>query len=69
MDKTELRAWCDQRRGRLSEIARAIEVDRQFVWQWAMGRRPIPAERLPVLRHEMRRTEALEKAAADKLAA
>jgi DNA-binding transcriptional regulator YdaS (Cro superfamily) len=63
MDHSELRAWCDARRGRLSELARALGIDRQFVWQWAQGKRPIPAERLPVVRHEMRRTEAIESAA------
>lgn len=60
MNASELRGWCDARRGRLSDLARALDVHRQFVWQWAEGKRPIPAETLPLVIHEIKRAERME---------
>ena len=37
----ELKAWCDQKRGRRAEIARMLEVSPQLVSDW-MARRKIP---------------------------
>lgn len=61
MDKETLRKWLDARRGRLSSLARAVELDRQFVWQWSRGVRPIPANTLPIVLHEMRKIEQAEQ--------
>lgn len=66
MSPEQLRAWCDAKRGRLSGLAHALGQHRQFVWQWAEGVRPIPPSMLPVVLHEIKRTERLE---AEKLAA
>lgn len=41
----DLKTYTDQRRGTQSEIARAIGVDAQLVWQWANLVRPVPLER------------------------
>lgn len=60
MDATTLRKWCDARRGRLSELAKALNLSRQFVWQWTRGDRPIPEDKLPLVRHEIARSERLE---------
>lgn len=60
MEAEDLRKWCDARRGRLSELARALNVPRQFVWQWTRGERPVPEATLPLVRHEIARAERLE---------
>jgi hypothetical protein len=60
MDPNALRKWLDARRGRLSNLARAVDKDRQFVWQWSRGVRPIPANLLPIVVHEMRKVEQSE---------
>jgi hypothetical protein len=60
MEATQLRKWCDARRGRLSMLAKALNVPRQFVWQWTRGDRPIPEATLPLVLHEIKRAERLE---------
>ncbi len=42
-----LSEFVDEKHGRQTEIARAIGVDPQLVWQWAREARPIPAGRRP----------------------
>lgn len=69
MKHTDLRQWCDAKRGRLSLLARELGQHRQFIWQLAEGVRPIPDSLLPLLVHEMRRTERLEEEAQEAKAA
>jgi len=64
MKPHELRTWCAKRRGRLSKLASDLGISRQFVWQWTQGTRPIPADTLPIVVHEMKRAEAAERQAA-----
>lgn len=67
MKHTDLRQWCDAKRGRLSLLARELGQHRQFIWQMAEGARPIPASLLPLMVHEMRRTERLEQQASQSV--
>jgi transcriptional regulator with XRE-family HTH domain len=57
MDTDFFRAWCEAKRGRLSRIARALGLDRQYVHQWTRGIRPIPEDKMAALHREMLRDE------------
>ena len=43
----DLKAWIDLERGRQTKLAAEIGAQPQLVWQWAHGKRPIPADRRP----------------------
>lgn len=60
MTNSDLRKWCDAKRGRLSLLARELNCSRQFVWAMAEGKRPIPPDTVRLLAHEMRRAERAE---------
>lgn len=41
----DLKTYCASRRGATSEIARAVRLPSQLVWQWKSGSRPVPVDR------------------------
>jgi DNA-binding transcriptional regulator YiaG len=62
--RAELKAWCDQKRGRRAEIVRMMNVSPQLVSDWVTGRK-IPTlddglKLMAFLKSQRRRTKKTE---------
>jgi transcriptional regulator with XRE-family HTH domain len=54
---SELRDWCDEQRGRRSEVARAAGVERQAVYNWLAGFAEPTAEQILIVQDILERAD------------